>query len=323
MRSGLDTVVHKGRDDRPVGIFIHGLGVDRDIWIDPMNTRIFAKNVPLKIFAASKPGPTCQYARKISIGTIPERINNLWAALRDDGFSIICWSQGRPAGPISVAAEELGKVVSRAKRIFPGKPIALIGHSRGGLVARKFMERKRAGIKALITISTPHAGSSIALLGKYLKPFSAVLKNVLPKEAHGTVSRAIKNVADLLKGSALKELLPDSVFFENLRDSFQKGVSYLSFGGTEPRFFTVYMCKRTGRGLHPRPLLSIPDSLLKITPSFLITDEITPGKGDGLVSAKSSLMPWSSEHHNIRANHVSIMWDRKVIKSTLGVMKAI
>ena len=320
----LDIAVEKGSRDKPVVILIHGLGMDKNIWIDPLSTKIFARNIPLKIFAATAPKiSSSRGSKKISIGTVPKRINTLWSALKCEGFNIICWSQRNPVGPIGMAVEELSEVVGRAKRIFSKIPLVLIGHSRGGLVARKFMEKKSPEIKALITISAPHAGSSIAQIGKYLKPFSFVLKSILPKDTHGKISKVIKNITDLLEGNALKELFPGSEFFENLRDLPQKGVTYVSFGGTDPRLFTIYAWKKMGKKVFPRALLSIPDSLIKIFPSFLVVDEITPGKGDGLVSVKSSLLPWASKHYNFRVNHVSVMWSREAINKTMEILKAI
>jgi len=316
--------IHNGRKDKPVVILIHGLGMDKNIWIDPLTSKIFARNIPLRIFAATKPKSyPSGSSKKISLGDIPEKVSNLWSVLKDEGFNMICWSQRRPVGPIGCAVEELGGVVKRANSLFPKKPIALVGHSRGGLIARKFMEKERQGIKALVTISTPHSGSTIARLGKYLKPLSVVLKGILPKDTHGTISRVIKNVTDLLEGNALKELLPGSEFFKNLGDLPQKGVNYMSFGGTEPRMLTIYIREKIGKKMRTKALLSIPDSLFKVFPSFLVMDEITPGKGDGLVTAKSSLLPWTVKHYNLAVNHVSILWNRKTITRAMGVFKAI
>ncbi len=318
----LDIAIHKGRKDKPAVILIHGLGMDKDIWVDPLGTKIFARNVPLKVFAAAKPklyktGKT----KKISIGEIPENIHNLWNALKAEEFNLVCWSQKRPVGPVHVAVKELAYITKKVKRLFPNKPIALVGHSRGGLIARKFLEKKIPGINALITIATPHAGSAVARLGKYLKPFSVLLKGRLPKSTHGTISRVIKNISDLLEGNALKELLPDSGFINNLKDAPQHGVHYISFGGNKPGLFTLYVWKRERKKMSPKPLLTIPDSLLKIIPAFIVTDEIVPGRGDGLVTAKSSLLPWASKHYTLPVNHISILWNRDVINTTIAVLQ--
>jgi pimeloyl-ACP methyl ester carboxylesterase len=189
----LDITIHKGDPDKPVVIFIHGLGVDKGFWTDPVNTKVLGKSIPMKVFAAKKPRPcSVRRKRRLTVGTMPERTENLWIAVTDRGFNSVCWSQKRPAGPISIAIEELDYIVRKAKELFPGKPIAIVGHSRGGLVARKFMEEKIPEIKALITISTPHEGSSLSRLGRYLSPLAPAVKRLLPKHAHGTASEVIK-----------------------------------------------------------------------------------------------------------------------------------
>jgi hypothetical protein len=60
-----------------------------------------------------------------------------------------------------------------------------------------------------------------------------------------------------------------------------------------------------------------------VLPPRLAIDEIMPGKGDGLVTAKSSVMPWPSEHHDIRANHMSITWNQKTLDIVLKTLRGI
>lgn len=320
----LDISIHKGKKDKPAVIFIHGLGMDKNFWIDPLGTKIFAKNIPLKVFAASKPKPCAlPCTKKITVGEFQKKIETLWTVLRKEGFNLICWSQKKPFGPIESAVDELAWIMEKTKRLFPKAPIALIGHSRGGLIARKFLENKDCAVKALITISTPHAGSSIAQLIKYIEPFSILLRSVLPKNTHSKISKLVKNIKELLEGDAVRELLPGSSFLEKLRDSPQKSVKYISFGGRKPGLLTVYVRKKIGGTMYPKPLLTIPDSLLKIFPSFIAADEITPGKGDGLVTAKSSFLPWASRHYNLEANHISIAWNRTTINKTLEFIRTI
>ncbi|MBI5099123.1 MAG: alpha/beta hydrolase [Nitrospirae bacterium] len=320
----LDITIHKGRADRPVVIFIHGLAVDKGIWLNPLDTRIFAKNVPIKIFAARRPRPCLiQNKKKITIGDFPEKVDSLWAALQIKGYNLVCWNQKRPVGPISVAVEELKQVMEITRKFFPGKAVALIGHSRGGLIARKLMERKVPEVKALITISTPHHGSSLALIGKYLKPLSSVLKIVLPKNTLGPVSEVLKRFNELIECHAPKELLPDSDFFKNLKDAPDDGIRYLSFGGTKTRLLTVYKWEARDKDIYPRPFLAIPDSLIKAFPAALLPDEITPEKGDIMVSAKSSILPWAERHYNVPANHVSILWHKKTIANTVEFLETI
>lgn len=322
----LDLTIHRGRSNNPLAILIHGLGVDKNIWLNPLNAKVLAKKVPLKLFAAKAPKPCLpenHNGKKISFGDMPENIQTLWDELVKEGINIICWSQRRPAGPISAAVNDLAEVMNKAEEIFPGSRIALVCHSRGGLVARKFMEERRPEIKALITIATPNSGSAISSIGKYVAPLYALFKGVLPKYTHVSLSEIINSTGELLEGKAIKELMPDSDFFSSLKDSPQKGVNYISFGGTEPKILTVYRWEERDGEIVPKALFSVPDSLLKILPPPLQLDEITPGKGDVLVSAKSSVLPWSQAHYDLPANHLSIMWHKNVIKKTIEALKNI
>jgi len=320
----LDITIHKGAPDKPVVIFIHGLGMNKYFWADPVHTKVFGKNIPLKVFAASKPRICPAESRKtLTLGSIPEHIENIWTAVLNRGFNAVCWSQRRPSGPISVAVEELDAIAANAIKLFPGKPIALVCHSRGGLIARKFMEKKSPAIKALITIATPHEGSSLSRMGTYLSPLSPALKRILPKNTHSTISQVLKNTNDLLEGSALKELLPGSAFFINLDDRNMKGVKYLSFGGKTTKLFTVYTWKKQDTKLYPHPLLSIPDSMIKYLPRAIIPLEIIPGKGDFMVTTESSALPWALNHYNVAANHISITWNKNVIKKTVELIEGL
>ncbi len=320
----LDITIHRGEPGKPAVIFIHGLGMDKNFWTSPLETKIFAKNIPLKVFAATRPRPASITGRKkLTIGSVPKKIDTLWTVLRDKGFNLLCWSQRRPVGPISAAVEELDEIIQRTMRVFRNKPLALIGHSRGGLIARKYMEREVPGIKALITLSTPHRGSSLSRIGRRLSPLSAFLKGILPRDTHGTVSAVLKNVTDLLEGSALKELMPGSDFFRDLKDSEVDGINYLSFGGTKTELLTLYKWKKQGDVLYPKPLVIIPDSLFKVLPASILPDELCPGKGDFMVTAESSVLPWADRHYDFNVNHISILWNKTVINRVSELLEGI
>lgn len=311
----LDISIHKGLTGKPVVIFIHGLAIDKHIWISPLEIRIFAKSIPLRYLAATRPGASvASKGRTITAGDIPETVDSLWSALGDEGYNLVCWSQRRPVGPVSAAVEDLKEVMAKIEELFPDMPVALIGHSRGGLVARKFMETPDRRVRALITIASPHAGSSLSRIGVYLSPLHGAIRNLLPKETHGTVSRIFKRISELVDGDALKELLPGSDFFRQLKDAPSKKVHYLSFGGEKTELITLYKREKKDGEKSVKEILTIPDSLLKFIPASKIPDEITPGKGDIMVSAESSVLPHASEHYNLQANHFTIMWDRKMIR---------
>jgi pimeloyl-ACP methyl ester carboxylesterase len=320
----LDTTIRRGEPGKPVVIFIHGLGMDKGFWTSPAETMILARNVAMRYFAASKPLPsTSPPESKITIGDVPERINNLWHAVIERGFSTLCWSQRRPMGPISVAVEELAEIVSRVKSMFPQVPLLFVCHSRGGLIARKYMESDTDGIRALITIATPHHGSSLTKFAKHLSPVSSAIKRMLPEDARATAAIVLKNVLELISSTALKELLPGSDFIKGLAVTPEKGIEYLTFGGTETRMFDIYRWQKREGIFNPVTMLTIPGSLLKILPASVVPEEMKQGRGDFMVTAKSARLPWAAEHIDVPSNHISITWNSTVIQRTLELIEQI
>ncbi len=70
---------------------------------------------------------------------------------------------------------QLGKEVGTAVKLIlerqPNAPITLVGHSRGGLAARAFLQTpstERNAVKGLLTIGTPHLGSPLGRIYPWL-----------------------------------------------------------------------------------------------------------------------------------------------------------
>jgi pimeloyl-ACP methyl ester carboxylesterase len=324
----LDIALHKGSPDKPTVVFIHGLGMDKDIWVNPSKSRILGGRLSLKVFLGKKPpakdfGLCKNMSRKkvseFSTGVQPDSIKTLFDDLNHKGYPVITWSQGRPAGPINVAVSELEEVMKSAKELTKAG-IILIGHSRGGLIGRKYLLRKDRSIRGLITISSPHRGSSIARTVCYLKPLASMISPLLSGADKGTLSSTIKHILDFLKSRALKELLPESPFLRSLDDEPLDWVYYISAGGTDPTLFSLYRWQwdsmREGDSfrwfLRPYELFSIPEIFQKVIPNKIYPEEIRKGRGDGLVSAESSKIPWCNEHYDFALNHAQILFDNNV-----------
>jgi pimeloyl-ACP methyl ester carboxylesterase len=66
--------------------------------------------------------------------------------------------------PIAVQADHLAQQIMAITRKYPKEPVVLVGHSAGGVVARMLLVRNRAPqAKALITIASPHLGTTRAI----------------------------------------------------------------------------------------------------------------------------------------------------------------
>jgi len=325
----LDIAFTRGNSDKPAIVFIHGLGMDKDIWVTPSKSRIFGGKLPLSILLRERP-PSKDFGLhknkpkeeipEFSTGIHPACTETLFNDLKLKKYPVVTWSQRRPSGPIDSVVLELEEIIKLAKEL-TRSGIILVGHSRGGLIGRKYLYKKEgSSVKSLITISSPHQGSSVARLICYLKPLASLIRPFLSGAEKGTLNSALKHILDFLKSRALKELLPKSSFLKSLKDGPLDGISYISLGGTKPTLFSLYRWhwNSVSEGasyrwfLEPEEIFSLPEILRKVIPEKFYPYEIADGKGDGLVSAESSKIPWCNEHYNFSLNHAQILFDRGV-----------
>ena len=195
----------------------------------------------------------------------PKISRTLFHDLQSRGYPVITWSQKRPAGPYGFRRVGTNRDRGAFRRINK-KGVILIGHSRGGLIARKYLMTNTKDIRGLYTISTPHHGSSIAKIGKYLSPLGSIIAPLIPFGKKGLLADAIKRISDFLRSGAFRELLPESDFFRTLNDAPLSGLSYASFGGTSPTLFILNN-------------LSFPDVLEKIIPAKFYPEELKKKQG--------------------------------------------
>ena len=276
----LDISYHRGSMNKPAVVLIHGLGMDKHIWINPLMSRILGGLLPLQIILGKRTD-----------------VKTVYQDLKHDDYSVITWSQKRPMASIDTVVEELKEIIKIAKGLTKDG-LVIIGHSRGGLVARRYLLEGDPSIRVLITISTPHKGTILSRYAMYLSPFAERIEPLFSK-TKGKFSSAVRRSLNFLKSEALKELLPDSPFFKTLKDKPRKGVYYRSMGGTYPTLFTM-------AGIR------IPDSLCKVIPEGLCPPELKIGEGDGMVSAASSVLSWADKHFNFELNHADILFDKMV-----------
>lgn len=326
-----DIIVHIGNKERPAVLFIHGLAIDKAIWINPSECTMFSGLLPLTALLSKKPlEQDFGYSRRrpgpvfpgVTTGIYPEALLTLFHDMRSSGYTVATWSQKRPVGEINTAVIELGEVINYVSDQHKNS-IILVGHSRGGLIARKYLMQGDDRVKGLITISTPHQGSSIARLAVYLSPLAPLIAPLLTQvKSRGMLKKVLKRTHDLLASRAAVELLPDSDFFRSLQDKRLNNVRYMTIGGTSPALFSLYRWKWTasGRGdkkkwlLCPETIVSVPDIFEKIIPEKIYPLELKKNMGDGIVSAESSSIPWCDNHYLVPFNHAGILFDRKLRK---------
>jgi pimeloyl-ACP methyl ester carboxylesterase len=269
----------EGDHAKPLIIFIHGMGMDASMWADPVLARVLGGKYPLSILLGDA------------------EMKSSFHDLRDQGFSVLAWSQTRPAGPALIAVEELKELVVAYSAKAPAGMV-LIGHSRGGLIARRFLQECDASIKGIITIATPHKGSSLAKWVVSLSPLSAAVKKIMDL-SDKEVRTSLHRVITFLSGHEIREMLPGSAFLTALSERRQPGLFIASIGGTDPALVRI--------GATP-----VPNLLAAVLPERMIPDELRQGRADGFVTAESAVYPRGDEHKNFHVHHAGLMFDHGV-----------
>ena len=301
----LSLKLHAGKAEMPVVLLIHGLGMNNYFWVDPEKCFVLGGLAPLTIFLSDRLDKS---DNTISFGRVDPNIRGLWSCLKSCGFSLASWTQSQPLGPIQIAIEELRTALAAVRNKWPDKTIYLLGLSRGGLIARRFLLYENAGdIEGLITICSPHSGTGMAKFSYFLKPAGLLLEKIMPNKSKAALTKALSRLAVFFQSPAISELTPESEFMASLQSALPKEMRKLSFGGTSPALFQVVA--RLPGGNHK--VLRFPDLLSGVIPSGHLPLELTPGLGDALVSAESAKLS-GGDHHNFPDNHVKAAYDTKI-----------
>jgi pimeloyl-ACP methyl ester carboxylesterase len=306
--------LQEGTAQKPVVVLIHGFGMNGHFWEQPESCLVLGGLASLTLFLADH--PPIGEKKGLAAGRTSEKMEGLGLRLINDGFSTVSWSQSEPLGPISLAVDELATVMDIVHQRFDGRPIWLLAHSRGGLVARSFLQENNSkDITGLITLGTPHDGTELALLARYLQPVGAFFRNLLPSAGgRGKVLKAMRRVADFLSSDAIAELKPDAALIQSLQRPLPSTMALFSFGGTDPGLFSLY--RRNGESWRK---LTFPDFLLRLIPDQKIPPELMSGKGDGLVSSASARLP-GGEHANFEVNHVRLAFEPTIYRKISGIL---
>jgi pimeloyl-ACP methyl ester carboxylesterase len=160
---------------------------------------------------------------------------NIWEVMEDrlrhDGFGVISFNLGGllwryNTRPIDKTARYVAEKVEYLSAREGFQAVHLIGHSKGGLIARRYVQHyggdKR--VKSLITLGTPHRGTAMALA-------------------------AVPILSVGLLGSSLKDLLPHSRVISRLQqDTFPSHIPLTSIYSSSD-----LVCPHWSSVLRPRP----------------------------------------------------------------------
>ncbi len=327
---------------KPWVILIHGLGLSRRSWVDPFGESLLGGAIsfdyvltdlhsspPLFPFSAAPIfgcSPPMRLARPVPI--------SFSELLKREGYGILTWSQEKSRGRIEHAVGELQATLEaipyREKKV-------LLGHSRGGLIARKFLQERRRGwdrISAVLLLGVPNHGSRLAKLAGVLgrPPLSFLfgggknrLPSTLPKGKNGSASFLVRNLAGYSREGGIEELAPRSDFMRQLaageEEERKNKIPYFNLIGTRTNFIRIYL--RSSPRSRVTPIFSLFDDLERFLPGSLIPVEIQQGRGDGQVSVKSAWLPWAEGNALLPVNHAQFLVNGEVQTKVRNFLKTI
>jgi len=350
----------------PLVVLLHGLGGDRDDWIGPILERNWAFDLnhkpPAKALGHKASKPTTSSLGLTAADFLSPRLvanargadgsddRSWWHALAQAGFPVVTYSQKSgvllpfdkgPVAQLKTFMETLQKDLG-SDPVFCARPVAIVGHSRGGLMARAYLgdpdvKADTAGryprVAGLITLSSPHAGSAAALLDERVLGFLSKVQQVLPELPHDMGNRilsALKAKVASLGSPETEEIRPGSAMYCALgaQEPIRSGVRCISVGGTSPRFLRIYLwvvdlaSVRSGEtGQVEFCWRAKPVEAKMVSPILdgrwlkalgVKLDEATRGRGDGLTADASCRFPASfqeEEHLAVDLNHGQVLWD--------------
>ena len=256
-------MIIKISDNTPWVILIHGFGVTEKVWFSPLDekTRFISFKTLLK--------------DEKEVIPFAERCNK-------NMLNIACWTQNITS-TIDEASGELKKLTESIQ----SENIIYVAHSRGGLVARRAIQRYNLCPKAVICLSTPHKGSGFAdKVMKYRK---------FIKLCFNSIDDFMLSIDELnTKSYIIKEMNSD----ENL--ALEKHIPHFDICGDTTEYFNF-------------GFFNVMRSINRLLDKRLI-EEWREGFGDGFVSigsARSPLTP-NENYFKLPVNHANILIDSRV-----------
>ncbi len=252
------------RPGKPWVICIHGLGMSEKSWTDPCSEALIDGSLSFDFVLTDLDHPPSARTGQVSICrrfflSTPLRLgtrlpDSFWQFLGKEGWGLIVWSQTKPCGSMSFALKELQAILEQLPL---REPVVLLAHSRGGLIARKYLQERLSGwqkIKALILLGSPNHGSQIAAWANSLgenglasfmtKIFLSALKFIPLPCPDGFPSFPFRSLQSYLRNSAIAELSPNSPLIRKMfrMESVEKEnqIPYFNFIGLQTTYLRIY-----------------------------------------------------------------------------------
>lgn len=254
------------------------------------------------------------------------------------GFSTLSYLQTAPRGTLEpntrqllgLAAGPLG-THHRLRTL----PLAVLAHSRGGLLARDFLGRAVDRqdlhgvvdrIEQVVTLHSPHDGSGLAGLTVRMDTTARRLQALVG--SLGLRPSVLAALCALSASPAVAELVPGSPLLRTLaRRTPPTGIAWHTFGGTSAdlsRVQSVFGQPRPGddrpdpgrlaraRGLGE--LLGVLNRLARLSPA------LREGEGDLVVADACARLPFAASHTSSPLTHMDALWNSDLHACVVGLL---
>jgi hypothetical protein len=285
-------------------------------------------------------------------------------ALVSAGFSTVSYEPSAPNGTLAQNVAQLtgfaaGSLTSDSR--VNQLQVAILAHSRGGIVARAVLAGIRTNpaiaafvgrTKALVTLHSPHQGSSLATVAMNVDAMAAKLQ-----EALAVLNQPSPDLLSMLRAyagnPAFAELAPGSPQLSTISAMEPvAGIAYHTFGGTSTLVQRLWQRAYTPDSFIPLPLpfplfhwattplplgtlldpgTFVPSQILLPLP--LMTEaialmaqlasslpELRNGAGDILVADAAAHLPFSASRTTNALNHAEALWDPMLQRQVLAIL---
>ncbi|HVA47991.1 MAG TPA: hypothetical protein VNH11_16600 [Pirellulales bacterium] len=239
------------------------------------------------------------------LGSTPEEHASLSADLRRAGLRV-----GEFAYPGDEPLDDSAKLLARELRQFrrdrPAVRLRLVTLSMGGLVARRVLEDPAldpGNVAQLVMAASPNHGSALAYCGFALQ----IWQFLDDPKARNVAERFYATVEDGLSEAA-DDLRPDSLFLKELNArSRNPHVYYALLLGTGARLSAHAVAELRQRVAEAKERHRVVQFLApKIERVLADGDELTYGKGDGVVAVKSGRLDGVDDTMTLDFDHLSL-----------------
>jgi hypothetical protein len=347
--------------DVPVVILLHGMGGGIDDMSQPAVSPGYAVNMATAIVSPKDLGLHAYPGVGVHGVAADDELDPVptgWQPfLVSQGFITLNYAQVEPWGSIapvngqpSEPVQQLNAIITGVIATFPGRRIAFVTHSRGGVLLRTWLVQYGSGstvrprLSTAVQLAAPNHGSELADILAALEAVAAVTTALGAGEPF-LAWPLYRLLAGLIGGPAIADLQVGGAFLAWLaanEPSTPSGarLELHTFGGTNPTVtrwheyvFTlqsaVPIITWDGAGfvvtfdwsVWDLPVSGVRNFAGDIGQALQAPPELVPGSGDILVTPASSSLPWQARHYVNQINHAQALWDATVHSQALPVLR--